>query len=245
MRLLSLSGVITLALTAACGTDAKKNEQPVAPAPEPTATAAPTAAGEADKAALEAEYAAIPKATIVRVALDAEGRPVGEPEMKTTSSTEGLDSEDGAAAAFEAGDAPQKLADSTDELDDDSSTQSWLSWKVSVGSYHAANTCYAGSTAYECKAPGYESSYAPKADDYAPAPSYQPSYQPYQPSYQPGYTPSCASYASSCGKSHSFWLGYQPWLKWKGRAWNYGYERPSYSNKGGYGYYTYQAHKYW
>lgn len=244
MRILSLSGAISLALTAACGTHTKKNEQPAAPAPEQTApapeTAEAAAADDADKAALEADYAAIPKAAIVRVALDAEGRPVGEPEMKTTSSLAELDSSDGAAAAFEAGDAPQKLADSEDELDADSSTQSWLSWKISIGSYQPYDNCYAGSTAYECKTPGYESSYAPKADDYAPAPSYQP----YQPSYQPGYTPSCTSYAYSCGKTHAFWLGYQPWLKWKGRAWNYGYERPKYSSKGGYGYYSYQAHKY-
>lgn len=110
---------LTLGFVACGAKEDKKNENNQSPTGTQTS--------EEEKAQLEAEFSQIPAAAIVRVPVDANGETIGDPEMKTTGDANSLDSADGLAAAFESGAAPQMVA-GKEELDGDSSTQSWSQW---------------------------------------------------------------------------------------------------------------------
>jgi hypothetical protein len=109
---------LTVGLTACGAGDKKKSNN------EETAGNQVTAE---EKQQLDAEFSQIPGAAIVRVPVDANGETVGDPEMKTVAQSEGLESADSVASAFDSGAAPQKMG-AESELDRDSSTQSWSQW---------------------------------------------------------------------------------------------------------------------
>lgn len=123
-----ISAGLVLAL-GACGTK-KAAQNSDAPAPAPTASNDKTAAA-----------AALPQATIVRVAVDDKGNVIGAPEMRTTNDTAALSSGQGLSQAFTAGQEP-KIVASTDELDKNSSTQSWGGWNYYSPSYYGHNNYY-------------------------------------------------------------------------------------------------------
>jgi hypothetical protein len=122
-----VSAAMALGL-AACGAPDKQSKN------DDGAQAAPTT-DEEKKAQLEQDFAEIPNAAIVRVPVDADGNVTGEPEMMTYKGSEDLETVESAEKAFAAGAAPQKLIASQDELDGDSSTQSWTAWTNYSSSY--------------------------------------------------------------------------------------------------------------
>jgi len=117
IRTVAISFGAMLVLSA-CGTQEKDHAQK---APEATAEEA---------AERDASFAEIPAAAIVRVPVDAEGNPIGEPEMRVVGNGSAPASDEQMASAWSTADAPEALVDAeaVSELDMDSSTQSWSSW---------------------------------------------------------------------------------------------------------------------
>jgi len=101
----------------------------------------------------------MPAAAIVRVELDASGNPVGAPDMRTTSVSKEQLTGTAVAAAFESGAAPQKVRGSADELDSDTSVQSW-GWGRSYNNYgYNSYNNYGGYNNYSYGYNNYNSNY--------------------------------------------------------------------------------------
>ena len=210
----------------ACGSSKKGSNDPApAPSAQPTTTGQPQTLSAADKASLDAKFSQIPQAAIVRVPVDASGNANGVPEMHTYTGSEGLASGDSAAAAFNAGAAPQNMVASASELDNNTSTQSWTKWNNYVPVN--ATGAYYGNT--------YGNTYG---NSYAPT---------YGNSYTPTYGYGNTSYSSYYGGwNNSYWTtSYKPTLYWQGIGWNYGYYQPYNYTNGGYSYHCYRPYKYW
>lgn len=220
------SAALALGLTA-CGSNNKKDggdENSAQPAPS---------TDEEKKAQLDQDYSEIPNAAIVRVPVDQDGNATGEPQMMTYKGSEDLASAESAEKAFTAGAAPEKMVASQDELDGDSSTQSWTQWDnyASSGSYGNQS---ASSGTYYGNGGGYGNTY----DD-----GYDDSYNPYGNSYVPNTYGSNNYYG---GWNYNYWqTSYKPVLYYKGYGWNYGFNRPYSYTHGGYSYHCYKPYKYW
>ncbi len=83
-----------------------------------------------------------PATAIVRVPVDANGAPAGEPEMRLIAEAKELNSNESVEAAFAEGKAPEKLVESEAELDGDTSTQAWGCWSRSYTTYYAPSYGY-------------------------------------------------------------------------------------------------------
>ncbi len=119
----SLFVVALVASVSACGTK-NNSEQPVA---------------------ADVKAAAIPAGTIVRVPVDASGNPIGEPTMRTIAADKSIVSDAAALqAAFDKGQEPEKIVKSKDELNGDSSTQSWCGWGLGGLGYGYGYGYYGG-----------------------------------------------------------------------------------------------------
>jgi hypothetical protein len=256
MRISQTLAATGLMLTVvACGS--KSGSSP-APSDTPAPADTPAPVSDADKAKLDAEFAQLPNAAIVRVPVDANGNATGQPEMHAYSGTATLNDSSSAAAAFDAGKAPTKLVSSASELDGDTSTQSWSGWQNwnNASSYYNnsgytgqgtyGNTYGYGSTYSSTYQPTYSSTYQPTYSS-----TYQPTYQPYQPSYNTttAYsnstpTPYCNDYCGGWNNNY-FQNTYQPTLYWQGQGWNYNYANQGSYTSNGYSYYCYTPHKYW
>ena len=126
MRLVKSLIVVGVVLgSAACGSKANTNNQ-----------AAETSVANA---------AQIPSGAIIRVPVDANGNPTGEPSMRTVSADKAT-VKDGASmsAAFEAGAAPESIVKSKSELDGNTSTQSWCGWSYGGYGYGYGGYGYGG-----------------------------------------------------------------------------------------------------
>lgn len=141
---IQLALALSAALFVACGQD-KKSDEPSKPAPETS---------DVD-AGLESEYGALPQVVMIGVTLDVAGRDVpGTAEMRTpVNASTSVDSEEAAAIAYEQG-SRAKLVSGVDELDADSSTQSWSTFdnKTNYSSYQP--------TAYSNKQTGQTYTYS-------------------------------------------------------------------------------------
>lgn len=84
---------------------------------------------QAEKQSLESNYEAVPNAVIVRVPVDNNGQANGEPEMRIYEGEGELADEEGVSQAFAVGGAPEQVSENSDELDSDSSTQSWFGYR--------------------------------------------------------------------------------------------------------------------
>src|SRR4051812_1107477 len=118
MRLVSqvVSVSVALALTSACGA-AKKDDK---------ANKTPELTAEQEQKRDE-HVSEVPSAVIVRVPVDASGEPTGAPEMRVVKAASALETKEDASEAFGAGEAPAAFHSATDELDTESSAQSWSS----------------------------------------------------------------------------------------------------------------------
>lgn len=110
-------GLATLLITG-CGAAQQRSEPPNGP----------NDAEVALRSQAPAAKTVVPRAAIVRVAVDASGRIAGEPTMRVTMNAAGL-SEDSIANIFDAGAAPESLVTVADELDQRSSIQAWTKWR--------------------------------------------------------------------------------------------------------------------
>lgn len=128
-----LSSLIVVAAIG-CGQD-KRSDSPREPAPEQT----PEEAGT--DPALAAEYESLPQIVMVGVSVDEDGRDVPTTaEMRVPADANlTIDSEEAAGTAYEQG-AKAKVVRSADELDADTSTQSWTGFdaKTDYASYRPA-----------------------------------------------------------------------------------------------------------
>jgi hypothetical protein len=217
MRVLStVTAIGLLAALTACGTHKKSDDAADQPAPN----AQPTAADDP----------ALPEAAIVRVPVDAKGEPTGEPEMRIYSGD--AIGDDGVQAAWDASTAPAKVVNSAEELDADTSTQSWTSYSyISAGGWGGSyGNGYGNGYGYN-NGYGYGAGYG----------GYYPG--GYPGGYQPGY--GCGSY--SCYNQNYFQNYYRPVLGYGGNSYNYGVYTPynSYGGGGGYNYYCYSRPVYY
>jgi hypothetical protein len=245
---LALSMVASL--STACGTKKDGGDQADGEGPAQELTAE-------EKAGLDAEFSKIPQAAIVRVKLDDEGNPTGSPEMKVAKGdATGLTTADAAAAAFEGGAAPESVVGGVDELDSDTSVQSWTNWgdgndfgnQGDQGDFGQSNQNYYPGQ----QGPGQQNGgYKPVPQN--PGQQYPGQQGPggYKPPHQGGGQGggSCAPQRTcGCQRSycHDYWyVGYRPVLFWHGYGWNYGIGRPWYYRHGGYGYYCYRPRRTW
>lgn len=118
---ISIGSMMVLAL--ACGQ--KESAQDAAPARQDAPKTTKTDA--AKETQLEAEYAALPQSVIIAVPLDKNGNElVDQAEMKTQADSS-MVIDQNVEATFNAGKSPAKVGKG--ELDADSSTQSWRSWR--------------------------------------------------------------------------------------------------------------------
>ena len=94
---------------------------------------------QATPVAAEAPAATVaqPATAIVRVPVDANGVPTGEPEMRLVAEAKELASNEAVETAFNEGSAPEKLIQSESELDGDTSTQAWGCWSGGYSTYYA------------------------------------------------------------------------------------------------------------
>ena len=88
---------------------------------------APVESVSADQKTVVAESTvnAVPERVIIRIPLDAAGNPAGEPEFRVLQQASEISSAQAASTAFASGTAPSRLVTTVDELDQDTSTQSW------------------------------------------------------------------------------------------------------------------------
>jgi hypothetical protein len=240
-------------LIVACGSGKKNDDaaqnSPTTPAVSPE-----------EKAARDAVYSEVPGHAIVRVPVNEKGETIGAPEMRVVSSKDAIGDATQAVAAFDSGSAPQKMVAKADELDGDSSTQSWSSWDYydtynSGGNGHTGGGSYNGGSGYGSSGgyghtgggsynggSGYGDDYDNDWGDYD---------DDYDSEYGDGYG-SGGNYGgggcgSNCGNwGHNYWQSsYKPVLYYKNYGWNYGAYRPTYWNQGGYNYYCYGQNKNW
>jgi hypothetical protein len=100
-------------LVAACADDKKQESHQAAPTSE-------------DKV-LEKEFKALPKGVIIAVPLDAEGNELTDRAEMRTTHADNVDAD--IEQSFNTATAPKSVVGQGDELDEDSSTQSWLNWR--------------------------------------------------------------------------------------------------------------------
>jgi len=123
-----------MALTvAACGT--KNHDDQEQKAPELSSE---------EIAALETEFALIPKAAIIRVPIDADGNATGEAEMRIVQNGNAPTNDDEMTQSWSTAEAPAALVSSESELDNDSSTQSWNSYGYGSSCDGASYGCGGG-----------------------------------------------------------------------------------------------------
>jgi len=205
MRVLNSNAIPTIALTVAglvggltaCGTNDNKKQSNNGDEQSVEVT-------EEEKAALEAEFQTIPAAAIVRVPVDADGNATGEPQMMTIGQADGLENLDAVAAAFDNGQAPQKMISGKDELNDDTSTQSWQAWN-NYGNYNSygKNTSYGNSYGSNSSYGGRNWNHSYWYNSYKPvlySKGYGWNYGHYRPTYYSG-----RGYNYYCYRPYSYW----------------------------------------
>ncbi len=136
-----------------------------------------------------------PASTIVRVPVDANGAPTGEPEMRLIADAKDLNSNEAVEAAFNEGKAPEKLVQAESELDGDTSTQAWGCW---TRSYYTPSNSY---SSY-----GYSNSYGyTNYNSYNTYNSYGSNY--WASSYRPTLYSGGSSYGYNYGGSYGYGYG--------------------------------------
>jgi hypothetical protein len=126
MKIMSISASAAILATSLVGCGTQQSSQSPAPQKQQAPVAAKTIEADPSKdAALEAEYASLPANVILRVKKDSSGKEIpGSAEMVSLRSDV---QQDQIAASFSKG-QPLSEAKNGDDLDGDSSTQSWYGW---------------------------------------------------------------------------------------------------------------------
>jgi hypothetical protein len=139
---------IAVMLFASCGNGSKKEEAQIQPQQ-------PETQSQSENANTENLDSMIPNAAVVRVPVNEEGEAIGEPEMHIYHGDIDIGTDDGVEQAFKSGTEPVAFVDSaTDELDLDSSTQSWTNYR-----YGAGNSCARARGNYSYGASCYNNNY--------------------------------------------------------------------------------------